>query len=211
MAGGRFIPKLTFTIERDGSVTVHKYKPGDWESAVEAAEEMAMELLQRTAPSEEELAKVRAEEEEQKRRQRHEQQIRGISEYRKLVRKEPDNPHHWWMLASLFEREEMFKDAENAAKRASELAPNDPGFFRYHEALGKVYLAALSNSVRGKPIRAIWIEPSNVTVESLGYTIEEVRSLAKEYLEKAYKQAKGGASEYSLQRLKEDLDYLEQL
>lgn len=39
--GGRFIAKLVFTLERDNSITVQKYKPGPWEYAVKPGYEKA--------------------------------------------------------------------------------------------------------------------------------------------------------------------------
>jgi len=43
MAGGKYIPKLTFADEMPGfgDIVVHKYNPGDWESYVELAMELA--------------------------------------------------------------------------------------------------------------------------------------------------------------------------
>lgn len=43
-AGGMYIARLRFTVWKDGSITVHKYEPGDWESKVDLAYRMARTL-----------------------------------------------------------------------------------------------------------------------------------------------------------------------
>jgi len=43
-AGGRFIARLRFTVSEDGSITIHKYKPGDWESKVDLAYQVSRRL-----------------------------------------------------------------------------------------------------------------------------------------------------------------------
>ena len=43
-AGGKFIARLRFTVEEDGSITVHKYEPGDWESKVDLAYRVSRRL-----------------------------------------------------------------------------------------------------------------------------------------------------------------------
>lgn len=213
MAGGRFIPKLTFAVERDGSVTVRKYKPGEWESAVDAAEEMAWKLLEETTPPEDELLRRAKELQEQERKQKeklhHEIQVESISRYEKLVKKGSPSAHNCWEAAICYEELGKFKDEETAIKKACELEPN---WFQYYEDLGRIYLAALSNTIRGKAIPAIWTNPSNVTLESLELPTERAHSLAKENLDKAYNLAKEqNADEFFLQKIREALDYLQQL
>ena len=60
-----------------------------------------------------------------------------------------------------------------------------PYSITYRE-LGDLYLAALSISIRGKGISIISYLPPIVTAEALGYSIEQLRELAKENLGKAY-------------------------
>lgn len=43
-AGGRFIARLRFTVSEDGSITIHKYEPGDWESKVDLAYRVSRRL-----------------------------------------------------------------------------------------------------------------------------------------------------------------------
>lgn len=213
MAGGKFIPKLTFTVEPDGSVTVQKYKPGEWETSVDVAEEMAWKLFEATTPPEDELLRRAKELEEQERKRKeklhHQIQVEAISRYENLVKKGTPSAHSCWEAAKCYEELGSFKDEETAIKKACELEP-DRG--QYYEDLGRIYLAALSNTLRGKSISAIWTNPSNVTVESLRLTTEQVCSLAEENLDKAYRLAKeNNASEFFLQKLREALDYLREL
>ena len=55
-----------------------------------------------------------------------------------------------------------------------------------YKTLGKIYLAALANSSRGKGIPIFGSIPDNVTIEELRYTTEEVRALAEENLRRAH-------------------------
>lgn len=43
-AGGRFIARLRFTVSEDGSITIRKYEPGDWESKVDLAYRVSRRL-----------------------------------------------------------------------------------------------------------------------------------------------------------------------
>ena len=192
MAGGKFIPKLTFTVEPDGSVTVKKYKPGEWETAVNPAYEMAWKLFEETIPPEEELVRRAKEEEQEKRRQK-------VSYYEKRTRDKPRDFIAWSQLARLYMEDGRYKDMENALKKVLEveIEPLDC------KHLGMSYLAALSNSIRGKRIPILGNTPSSITADSLGYTSEEVRTLARENLRKAcelYKNA-GYFGEESIKEL----------
>jgi len=192
MAGGKFIPNLTFRVELDGSVMVKKYKPGDWETSVDAAEEMAWKLFEETTPPEEELLRRAKEEEQKKRRQK-------VSYYEKRTRDEPRDSIAWSQLARLYMEEERYKDMENAIKKALEveISPLDC------KHLGMTYLAALSNSIRRKKIPILGYIPSSITADSLSYTPEETRGLARESLGKAYEICKkaGYFDEESLKEL----------
>jgi tetratricopeptide (TPR) repeat protein len=213
MAGGKFIPKLTFTVEPDGSVTVQKYESGEWETNVDAAEEMAWKLFEETTPSEDELLRQARERDEQERKRKeklhHQIQVESISRYEKQVKKGTASAHSCWEAARCYEELGRFKDEETAIKKACEL---EPARSQYYEDLGRIYLAALSNTIRAKAIPAIWTNPSDITVKSLELATERVYSLAKENLDKAYSLAKGqNAAEFFLQKLREALDYLQEL
>lgn len=213
VAGGKFIPKLTFTVERDGSVTVQKYKSGEWETAVSAANEMAWKLFEETTPPEEELVRQAKEVEEQERKQKEKLhyaiQVEAISRYEKRGKKGALSAHNCWEAAQCYEQLGRFKDEEIAIQKACELELNR---YQYYEDLGRIYLAALSNTICGKAIPVIWTNPSNVTVKSLELTTERVFYLAKENLDKAHRLAiECNASEFFLQKLREALDYLQEL
>lgn len=128
-----------------------------------------------------EEARARTQEERQKR-------LRLISANEKSLK---DDPLDWGVLASLpflYYQEERYKDVENALKMQLKVAATKLGFqyWSSYQELGKTYLAAVSVSVRGKGIPIWGYAPSNVTTEALGYSIEELRALAKENLRKAY-------------------------
>ena len=195
IAGGRFIPKLKFTQELDGSVTVHKYQAGDWESALEPAADVAMKLLEQTRPSEEELTRRIAKVERKKREQR-------LSSYEERVRKDPKDYVAWSFLSQLYEQERRYKHMENAIRKSIEadIYSGRSGWLDY-ELLGRAYLAALSNSIRGKEIPIWGYIPSSVTPESLGYTTEQIRILAKENLNKAYELQKSAGFDERLEEI----------
>jgi len=181
-----FIPKLTFTLQRDGTVVFHKYKPGDWEAALDASVAKAYEIADQATPTQQEMIRRRVQEGSEQRRQ-------GISYYEERTQKEPHEPSAWVLLAPLYDQEGRFKDMEKALKRSLELMSTrftrqdrEWAAWLDYKQLGKAYLAALSNSKRGKGIPIWGYIPSHVTPESLGYTIEEVCNLAQENLGKAY-------------------------
>jgi tetratricopeptide (TPR) repeat protein len=112
-----------------------------------------------------------------------------ISDFEKMTQSDPDDPTPWSILAIKYELLGKYKDVERALKVASELQiakhPDlETADWEAQLRLGKLYFAALSNAIRGKGIPIWGHSPSRVTPESLGYTIEQVRSLAEVHLKK---------------------------
>jgi len=142
-------------------------------------------------------------EQEQERQKRLERLRKDISRYEAQTRKAPGEPAPWSLLAHMYlEAADMFsevgryKDVEHAlnmsAKATQARFPDTEwASWAQHQYLGRLYLAALSNSRRGRGIPIRGYIPSKVTPESLGYTAEEVRSLAEENSRKAHAGAKG--------------------
>lgn len=142
-------------------------------------------------------------EQEQERQKRLERLRKDISRYEAQARKAPGEPAPWSLLAHMYlEAADMFsevgryKDVEHAlnmsAKRTQARFPDTEwASWAQHQYLGRLYLAALSNSRRGRGIPIRGHIPSKVTPESLGYTAQEVRSLAEENFRKALAGAKG--------------------
>jgi tetratricopeptide (TPR) repeat protein len=126
--------------------------------------------------------------------------LRRISDAEAAVRKDPLDRLAWLSLPFLYYQEQRYKDMENALKMQLKIK-GGPYSSTYRE-LGKTYLAALSVSVRGKGIPILGYVPSNVTAEILGYSVEELRELAKENLSKAYEMdKKAGFKEGDLKEL----------
>lgn len=213
---GGFISKLKFTLEPGGSIAVEKYKPGDWESAVEAEYKGILQFVCKSANvSPEEIHRTRI-------KNFGLNQVH-IAQMEKVVQHKPHQAEHWLTLAYAYNDAGRFKDAENAFKKACELEPNSVT----RRCLGKFYLAVLSNSLGGEMIviglmrKAIttetWRAFTDATAESLGYSIAELRRLAKENLEEAYKLAKlayDAGSEEFLELpavIEKHLEYLQQL
>ncbi len=180
MAGGRFIPKISFSVLPDGSIEVHRYKPGAWESGTDEAVRAVQELSGQAAPAEDGVTQGV---EQEKQRKRSDE----IADCEEQTRKNPRDDSAWLTLAWLYEQEGSYKGMESALKTILELATSNRGqpAWGSYANLGKVYLAALSNAERGKGIPIWGYSPSGVTASSLGYTVEEVRNLAKERLGRA--------------------------
>lgn len=144
----------------------------------------------------EEEAKARAWEEREKR-------LREISNLEKRVKADPLDRLAWVSLPLLHYQEERYKDMENALRMGLKADASKLGFqyWSTYLQLGKTYLAALSVSMRGKGIPIWGYAPSNVAVEALGYSIEELRGLARENLTKAYEMIRKAGFEE--ERLKE--------
>lgn len=144
-----------------------------------------------------EEARAEAKEEQDRR-------IRLISDNEKRVRNDPLDRLAWLSLSDLYLKEQRYKDMENALKMSlkADAAKLGRQYSLTYVQLGKIYLAALSVSVRGKGIPILGYFPSNVNAETLGYSIEQLRELAKENLSKAYKMdKKAGFKEGDLKEL----------
>lgn len=113
-----------------------------------------------------------------------------ISQYEAQTRENPQDSAAWSVLAMDYERVGRYKDMENALKRQVELN-GGWSIWIIHKYLGRVYIAALSNSTRGRGVPIFGHAPSEVTPDSLAYTVEEVRSLAENHLRKAYEPVRG--------------------
>ncbi len=138
----------------------------------------------------EEVINRKAQEEARARTQEEREKIlRSISEKEKRIRKDPLDRQAWISLTLLYYQEGRYKDMENGLKMSLQADAAKLGF-QYsstYEELGKIYLAALSVSLRGKGIPILGYIPSNVTAESLDYNSEKLRELAKENLKKPMK------------------------
>jgi hypothetical protein len=208
-ATGTLIPKLGFTVVPDGPIIVHKYNPGDWESAVTTSYKAARmyyanilldQLEQMEIPQ---LLEAISDWEET---------ARSLEDYRDLI--------GWWYLVGLYEKAARFQDMECAAKKCIELSPDDG---QCYFTLGKIYLAALSNFKTGQLTEAFRLKNSGLTPESLGYSAEQVQHLAKETLEQALLKTKMSRPDENLEQfdrlllekhlesIKEKLDYLDKL
>jgi len=109
-----------------------------------------------------------------------------ISDSEKKVKKNPMDRSAWESLSDLYLKEQRYKDMENALMTLLKVDARLGKSFPYtYRQLAEIYLAALSVHVRGKGICIVGNTPSNVTAESLGYSIEKVCELAKETLGKS--------------------------
>lgn len=166
-AGGRFIPKLDFTLKADGSVIVHKYDAGEWESGVDAAKARALELLQLTDLNKEQIA-WRLDKDAKSHR------AREIARRLEVVHKDADNPSEWLALARLYGEEQSYKEMENALKNC----------LRSADILGKAYLAAAATASRGRGVSVAAGLPSSIDPQSLGYGRDQIVQLARDTLGK---------------------------
>lgn len=177
---------------------IKKYKPGNWESDVRAAIDMFETTYYEALPLFEE------EREKQMEQVNRQERSYEISRFEERTRKDPQDFFAWSALAILYEQDARYMDMENAIKRSIGIASslgNPPNWADYMY-LGKAYLAALSNALRGKGIPIWGYTPSNITAESLGYTIEELRGLAKQNFEEARElKKKAGSSEEGLKEV----------
>lgn len=119
--------------------------------------------------------------------------VRQISRLEKELRKSPQDTRSLSKLSSLsdlYSAEKQFSKMEQAIKRHNELTLSLLGFEHSwnYVVLGGIYLAALSTSMRGTGIPIYGYKPygDNLTPAELGYTTEQVQSLAVKHLTKAY-------------------------
>ena len=119
------------------------------------------------------------------------ERLQRISEYEERIRVDPEAPTTslvWRVLAGEYEAEGRFKEMENALLKSigpeTTNGPLDMFDRNSHMYLGKAYLAAVSNAVRGRGLPIWGSSPSAVNAESLGYTIETLQALAVQNLSK---------------------------
>ncbi|MBF8299275.1 MAG: hypothetical protein HW397_324 [Dehalococcoidia bacterium] len=111
------------------------------------------------------------------------------------IRRASRYPFDWEFLALLYDLAGRYKDEEKALKAAYELVCADYkgaewGLWRWRRTIGMLYFAAFSNSKRIKDVVVLGNFPSKATPESLGYTVEEVRTLAAVTLQAALEDEK---------------------
>lgn len=179
--GGRFVARLRFVVEVDGSTTVRKYQPGAWEHDLELTYDNAKfraENLRRGKEMDELLAGVTDTEEKIR---RLEQRASEVS-----------NQVNYWsttsLLVGLYRDVGRFRDAEKAAISAVEAWPNQPV---PHFTLSYIYFIALLNAQRIKVgaaneqfIREYGAPAAGLTLKTLGYTYEQAYVLAGRHLKK---------------------------
>lgn len=126
------------------------------------------------------LEEYRAREQEE-----HQNRLRLISVYKKLLKKDPLDRNALISLAELFCKEQKYEDMENALKKLL-ITEESKGYMTCLQ-LGELYLAALSTSIRGKGV-SIWgyILPSSVKPEALNHTVDQLRTLTIDNLSRAY-------------------------
>lgn len=173
-AGGKFVTKLRFIVETNGSVVVRKHKPGDWESALEATHNHA-KLWRSQAEAEQELAGLLADESIENR----------VALLERRVSERPD--WVWPFLGDVYSAEGRFKDAERVYIGGLEMWPNT---FSPHYYLGMFYLNALANTGMLKLpaylVSRIW---AKMPLNDIGYTFEQVCHLAEKHVAEALRLA----------------------
>jgi tetratricopeptide (TPR) repeat protein len=186
-AGGRFVARLRFVHEVNGSTLVRKYKPGDWEKNLARLYDFFArfkpEGLERGKEMETLLAGAKDTEEKI---QRLEQRASEV----------PNQTHYWStasMLVGWYREVAMFKEAETEAIAAVEAWPN---VFIPHLELGLLYFITVLNAKRSRIgeanevfIRKYGPRATELTPESLGYSYEQVRTLAERSLLEAVEAA----------------------
>ena len=184
--GGKFVARLRFVVEVNGSTTVRKYQHGDWEQDLELTYDNAKfrtENLRRANEMDELLSGVMDTEEK----------IRRLEQRAS----EASNQLNYWattsILMGLYRDVGRFRDAEKVAISAVEAWPNQP---LPHYTLSYIYFVALLNAKRpkvGTPneqfIREYGAPAAGLSLEALGYTYEQTYALAVEHLEKVYELA----------------------
>jgi tetratricopeptide (TPR) repeat protein len=110
-----------------------------------------------------------------------------VSYWEQAIGRDPENTSNWSLLARDYDGVGEHKKAEQALRKAAELSQlKSPAVttagWDDNMHLAMLYFAAVSNSVRHRPIRVWPSRFSAVTPEALGYTPEQVRALAKQYL-----------------------------
>jgi len=185
-AGGKFIARLRFAVEEDGSITVRKYQPGEWECSLEPTYDGARfitEDFRVHKEIDELLADAKDTDDKIWRLEQRASEALGQGNYC-LTNK---------ILAVLYYNAGRFKDAEKAAIRAVEAWPSQPFLYTL---LIRIYFVAVLNAKRVKVgvdnewfIREYGTRATELTLEALGYTYEQVHTLAERYAREALKLA----------------------
>ncbi|MBN2075187.1 MAG: hypothetical protein JW762_06525 [Dehalococcoidales bacterium] len=187
-AGGKFITKVRFVVETNGSIVVRKYKPGDWESALEATYNHAR-LWRTRAEAMQEFADLLP----------NGQTIEGrVLFVEKLVSERPD--WTWPFLGLVYSIAGRFKDAEKVYIGGIKMWPDTS---TPHDYLAEFYLCALANAgLLSPPDNFSHPEWAKMSLHNLGYTIEEVIRLAEKHVKEALRLAppKNTASRRPLQK-----------
>ena len=173
--GGKFITRLQFIVEINGSVVVRKHKPrGDWEDALEATHIHA-KLWRSQAEAEQELAELLGGQSIENR----------IVLLEKRVNERPDLAYPF--LGDAYSAAGRFKDAEAMYLRGVEVWPNT---FSPHYYLGMFYLNALANTglltLPAYLTSGIW---AKMSLDGIGYTFEQVRRFAEKHVGEALRLA----------------------
>jgi cytochrome c-type biogenesis protein CcmH/NrfG len=174
---------MRFAVEKDGSIIVRKYKPGDWERKVELAYNMAKFWMENIRVGKE-IEKLLADANDTK------EKIRRLE---KRARERPHEANNWSALVPLYFDMGQFKDAENAAVNAVKASP---GQSASHFVLGRIYFIALLNAKRMKAgaanekfISQYGARLEGLTPQALGHDYQETWRLAERHLSEALKLA----------------------
>ncbi len=122
----------------------------------------------------------------------------GLNEeitYAEGIRRASRQPYDWLFLVLLYDLAGRYRDMEKALKFAYELMCSNYKVYewmvwRWRRTLGMLYFAAFFNAKHNKDFAVLGSPPSKVNPESLGYTVEEVRTLAVMTLEATLVDAK---------------------
>ena len=203
-AGGKLIARLRFVVEVDESITVRKYKPGDWECSLEPTYDGARFITEDFRVHneiDELLADAKDTEEKIWRLEQRASEALDQGNYCSTN----------LQLAVLYYNAGRFRDAEKAAIRAVEAWPNQP--FLY-PLLVRIYFIAAVNAKRVKVgtaneqfIREFGAHSAELTLEALGYTYEQAYALAERHIKKALELAPPKDREFR-KKLKQNLSDL---
>lgn len=173
-AGGKFIAKLRFMIETDGSIIIQKYRSGDWESVLEATYNHA-KLLRTYAEAERRLMEIGQELAKLPSEPSISDKIAIVEE---LVNKEPD--WEWPFLGDLYSVAGRFKDAERLYVRGIEMWPN---VYTPHYHLAAFYLNALANAgFMTLPTEFALPQWAKISPNDIGYTFKEVCHMTEKHI-----------------------------
>jgi tetratricopeptide (TPR) repeat protein len=187
-AGGKFIAKMRFIVETNGSIVVRKYRPGDWESALEATYNHAR-LWRTSAEAMQEFADLLPN------GQTIEDRVLFVE---KLVNERPD--WAWPFLGLVYSIAGRFKDAEKVYIGGVKMWPDTSS---PHDYLAEFYLCALVNAgLLSLPDDFSHPEWAKLSFNDLGYTFEELTRLAEKHAAEALRLAppKNTVSRRTLQK-----------